>query len=645
MTENKSRGIEIFDLNAAISPTSIAVTHQIDKSNIRVNNNSEEDTNTYNDTANADQQEDNSSFQLSRIEPTGVVGDNTNMEESLPFDDDDGIASAVPMRHVASYPPHSDHADDVSSLQHTNMEGKMGSHHHPQDQQQQQRPEGVISEEEGQTQYYDEDHSDYYEEEEQARALQRRNMLIVIMLVLFLGLVAAIAAGVGLAVKDNPGSGGVDEAKNEESAPDAGDIAAGITDDEYGGLGGGIDIDDAFLTSVPSSYPSKEGPCIPVEIGIIFDEYSGETGWKLVKGEYNAESPEENTVVWKSKYYKPSEYSKRADTFRKCFSQGEYTFVFTDKEGDGICCNHGEGLYVLSSEGKTISVGGEMQSEVETIPFELPFIEPDPVDEDKDGLDDRLGLMMPYDSSNMTEGVDCENFRLVILTDEYGLETTWELFEGNDKSGTLIANGGPYGSQYNHVISYCLASPNEYSLYMYDWDRRGLCCDSGEGWYSVSSGDIIIRDKNGQFGEVNVTRFVLPADGSAVFTDGPATLSPTSPPASLAPTVTPLLWTTLVPVVEKKTMYPTESLVTPPPSGSPTGSSVRQTASPTRTPTKGDQLDVSATDEEMTSFPNVTSNGLDEETIDKVTSAMDAAEENKGKEDGKDKDKDKEPER
>jgi len=53
------------------------------------------------------------------------------------------------------------------------------------------------------------------------------------------------------------------------------------------------------------------------------------------------------------------------------------------------------------------------------------------LDANQDGKDDRLGLIMLYDSSNMTEGVDCENFGLVILTDEYAIETTWELFEGS----------------------------------------------------------------------------------------------------------------------------------------------------------------------------------------------------------------------
>mmetsp|Transcript_2291 Transcript_2291/g.4364 ORF Transcript_2291/g.4364 Transcript_2291/m.4364 type:complete len:240 (+) Transcript_2291:2-721(+) len=212
----------------------------------------------------------------------------------------------------------------------------------------------------------------------------------------------------------------------------------------------------------------------------------------------------------------------------------------------------------------------------------------------------------------MTEGVDCENFRLVILTDDYGIETTWELFEGTDKAGTLIANGGPYGSKYNYVVDYCLASPKEYVLYMYDWDRRGLCCNSGEGWYRITSGDIVIRDSDGQFGEVNVTHFVLPADGSVEL----GSRAPTMVPVSRAPTGPPLLWTTLVPV-GKKTAYPTEAPMTQFPTESPVAPSVAPTQSPvtpSTTPTSGPtKAPTSSVVVNNYSFPTLFTTGVGED--------------------------------
>lgn len=309
--EGDKEGIEILD--GAVSTTSSCPTHRLDKNDLHIDDRSKVAASRAEGGGNS-RRDGDASLQRGKLEEPGDDDAEMEapMEESLPFDEDSTLASALPMRHVSSHPPHGcgDRADDVSSLQHTNMEGKS------RDYQNGERPEGGLSEEEE----YHPDGGHYEDNEEQQRALQRRNVLIVVMLAFFVGLVAAIAAGIGLAVKDNP--------KNN--------AGEGATDDEYDGLGGGLDSGDRFVTSVPSSSPSEEGPCIPVEIGIIFDEYSGETGWKLVEGEYDPEEPSNNRIVWKSKYYKPSEYSKRADTFRNCFREGEYTFVFTDKEKDGV---------------------------------------------------------------------------------------------------------------------------------------------------------------------------------------------------------------------------------------------------------------------------------------------------------------------
>jgi len=462
-----------------------------------------------------------------------------NEEEVEPFDEEENAASAaadtVPMSHVIPV------ADDVSSLQHTNMEPDQSSYA------KEQPPEDdmvMIDEEE--MEYY-------YDDAEQQKALQRRNLLIIIMLVIFLGLVVAIGVGVAMAVKNDPTP---ESAKKEEND---GEAASEPDEGQYAVSEGGVDnAVDQFETFVPSTSPSNEGPCIPIEIGILFDQYSDETGWMLVKGNYFPEDPKKNVIVWESKYYNPLAYAKEPAAFDKCFSPGYYTFVFTDKEGDGICCYHGEGSYVVSSEGKVITIGGEMNSNEESVVFELPYVEPEPVDKDGDGRDDRLGWMMPYDSSNsnFTEGVDCENFRLAILTDEYGIETTWELYEGQDKAGALIANGGPYGSEYTYVVDYCLESPKEYVLYVYG----ELCCQTGEGWYRLTSGDIVIRDSDGQFGEVNITQFLLPADGSVNITD-----EPTPMPSTLEP---------------KMTMKPSTSPTPPLP-----------TRSPTLPPTRPDRLD------------------------------------------------------
>jgi len=107
-----------------------------------------------------------------------------------------------------------------------------------------------------------------------------------------------------------------------------------------------------------------------------------------------------------------------------------------------------------------------------------------------------------------------------------------------------------------------------------------LCCDSGEGWYRVTSGDIVIRDSDGQFGDVNATHYVVPVDVSVDL-------------GSRVLTAPLLMWTTLVPVGKKTaiptvslvTKFPTETLVTAP-TQSPVTPSTSPTSGPTKTPTR-----------------------------------------------------------
>jgi hypothetical protein len=172
---------------------------------------------------------------------------------------------------------------------------------------------------------------------------------------------------------------------------------------------------------------------------------------------------------------------------------------------------------------------------------------------------------MPYDSSNLVEGETCENFRLVFETDQYGIETEWELYEGpNRVRGNKIANGTSYGSEHTYVVDYCLPSQRSYSLYMYDWRGDGLCCDYGQGWYKVTSGDITIYESDGKFEDEDVVRFVLPADGTFIETAAPVTASPTTP--NPTPLPTPL------PPTRSPTQRPTTRppVMTIPPSLSPT---------------------------------------------------------------------------
>lgn len=40
---------------------------------------------------------------------------------------------------------------------------------------------------------------------------------------------------------------------------------------------------------------------------------------------------------------------------------------------------------------------------------------------------------------------------------------------GANNSGTMVANGGAYGSNSLYHFDYCLTTPKNYSFYIYDW--------------------------------------------------------------------------------------------------------------------------------------------------------------------------------
>jgi len=76
-------------------------------------------------------------------------------------------------------------------------------------------------------------------------------------------------------------------------------------------------------------------------------------------------------------------------------------------------------------------------------------------------------------------------------TDYFGSNTTWAL---TNSEGTELANGGPYDSNtsYNEVIG--LSIGTGYTFTIYDAYGDGICCDNGNGSYSVedAEGTVIV---------------------------------------------------------------------------------------------------------------------------------------------------------
>lgn len=100
---------------------------------------------------------------------------------------------------------------------------------------------------------------------------------------------------------------------------------------------------------------------------------------------------------------------------------------------------------------------------------------------------------------------------LNIVLDAYGVETTWEV---RDTSGELLYAGGPYpgtdnGAAVNEAL--CL---NEgcYVFEIRDTYGDGICCDYGEGSYTLTDTSGLLLATGGAFGFGEEISFCLPAE-------------------------------------------------------------------------------------------------------------------------------------
>ncbi|KAL7537424.1 hypothetical protein ACHAXR_007821 [Thalassiosira sp. AJA248-18] len=245
----------------------------------------------------------------------------------------------------------------------------------------------------------------------------------------------------------------------------------------------------------PTSPPTEE--CYNIEIGLIFDEYPGETKWEITKGKRNSILNPDNAIVVKtSPYYdKDENYGEASETHIVCLPTGKYTFTIMDANEDGMCCGNGEGRYSVSYQesGEIITHGSEFE-QFETVTFQIPFATPMLRDADGDGIEDRTKNVIPpmiMTADGLPER--CENeFGLHLETDDYGVETTWELRERSDtgkyEGGKVVASGGPYTSNHTYDISYCLY-PGKYTFVFYDWQCDGLTGKDLTGYYSLKVND------------------------------------------------------------------------------------------------------------------------------------------------------------
>ncbi|KAL7535842.1 hypothetical protein ACHAXR_009140 [Thalassiosira sp. AJA248-18] len=162
--------------------------------------------------------------------------------------------------------------------------------------------------------------------------------------------------------------------------------------------------------------------------------------------------------------------------------------------------------------------------------------------------------------------------RFTLETDPYAWETSWELYHESsvdgDEESIMIASGPPNGRNYERSTRYigqmCLEA-GSYLLRVKDDMGDGICCEWGQGSYTVTiDGDTVVESDDSSF-EVKDVTFVVKEQPSALLQPalflplpaGDATRRPTPRPVTRRPTPRPTRRPTPRPVTRRPTPPPT----------------------------------------------------------------------------------------
>lgn len=117
-------------------------------------------------------------------------------------------------------------------------------------------------------------------------------------------------------------------------------------------------------------------------------------------------------------------------------------------------------------------------------------------------------------SSSFTVVVADSYVTLRLLTDFYGEETTWQLTQNG---GGTVASGGPYPEDVQTYVEeqICVQSGQCYTFTIFDDFSDGICCEYGNGSYSIGGADGISIWTGGVFGASESVNFCVPSGGSS----------------------------------------------------------------------------------------------------------------------------------
>jgi len=290
------------------------------------------------------------------------------------------------------------------------------------------------------------------------------------------------------------------------------------------------------ISDVPSSAPTEcEGDFFNVDV--LTDEFPSETSWILTNT-----CGDGFTVFDRPLGYFTAADTLYADTFcSSAVSGSQYQFTISDSFGDGICCAYGSGEYTVVRNGVEAATGGNFDSQDSTT---FGTCGPTPA---------------PSPAPPTASPTECtgDSINIDIFTDGYPSETSYILQETCDGSTVFQRTQGYFtaeGSLYTDTI--CTSNSFEFLFTISDSFGDGICCDYGQGEYTVTLNDSEVAT-GGEFSSSDTATF-----GSCGQTTSPVS-TPTSDPTT-RPSLTPTLSPTISPSTTISSTSPSSTLTLPP---------------------------------------------------------------------------------
>jgi hypothetical protein len=245
--------------------------------------------------------------------------------------------------------------------------------------------------------------------------------------------------------------------------------------------------DSTATKPTESNNQTPEPNCI--NVSVTLDVYPTDTSWAITDSNGN--------VAAKNTPYEES-MADSTQVEEVCdLSDGDYSFTIFDEYGDGICCEWGNGSYIVTTKGGLrIASGGEFEGS-EMTPFSIPFTEDSTASKPTEvAQQTSVPTIKPRTSPAPTQYPTiqapvmpaCTTIEISVTLDDYPADTSWSVF---DSAGRIVATSPGYDASMvgsTQVESTCL-STGTYSFEIYDVYEDGICCNWGNGSYTLTTAD------------------------------------------------------------------------------------------------------------------------------------------------------------